>query len=73
MSSLGINLTLALGSMVTAPASKAIAEALESVEVTHSDSGPSVFQFKFHADRTMGASRDFTLLSSPLLKPINRV
>lgn len=70
---LGINLTLSLGSIVTSPAPKAIAEALESVEVTHSDSGPSVFQLKFHADRSVGASRDFALLSSPLLKPTNRV
>jgi|SRR5471032_884449 len=73
MNTLGINLTLALGKVLPSPAPKAITEALESVEVTHADAGPSVFQLKFHADRGAGASRDFALLSSSLLKPGTRV
>jgi hypothetical protein len=73
MRALGINLTLRLGQFRTQLAPKAITEALESVEVTHSDCGPAVFQLKFHADRSVGASSDFALLSSTLLQPRNRL
>lgn len=73
MNALGINLTLSLGQFLPSPAPKSITSALESVDVTHSDSGPSVFQLKFHADRSNGATRDFALLSSSLLKPGIRV
>lgn len=73
MDALGINLTLALGGMLPSPAPKAIMEALESVEVTHSDCGASVFQLRFHADRSASAGADFALLSGGLLQPSSRV
>lgn len=73
MSVSGINLGISIGQFVPSPAPRSIAETLQSVEVTFSDDGPSVFQLSFHADRTLGMSLDYALLSSPLLKTSNRV
>ena len=73
METSSINLQLQLGAEVPAPAPKDITEKLQSVQVTHSDSGPAGFQLSFNADRTKGLSQDFALLSSPLLKPSVRV
>jgi hypothetical protein len=73
MSIRSLHLSLALGKAVPAPAPTFIAEALQSVQVVHSDAAPAAFQITFHADRTKGYSRDYALLSSPLLKPTNRV
>lgn len=73
MSILGINLKLALGKLAPSPAPSYIAEALQSVEIHQGDQNPAGFTLTFHADREKGLSRDFELLSSPLLKPSNRV
>ncbi len=64
---------LLLGPLVPVPAPGFITETLQSVEVIHSDEGPSTFQISFHADRSPGFSPDYSLLSSPLLRPTTRV
>jgi len=69
----GISVSLYLGRIYPTAAPQMIAEALQNIEVTHSDDGPGVFQMTFHADRAQGFTADFPLLSSPLLKPTNRV
>jgi hypothetical protein len=68
-----INLQLWLGSGVPSPAPTEITEKLQSVEITRSAQGPSAFQLRFHADRTIGFSPDFALLSNGLLAPWTRV
>jgi hypothetical protein len=74
MKFLGIQLTLLLGQTVPKPAPSSLREALESAEVTHSDEGRSGFQLSFRIGRS-GASdlKDYSLLSSGLLQPFNRV
>lgn len=67
-----INLSLWLGATIPEPAPAAVTEKLQSVEVTRSATGPSAFQLVFHADRTLGLSDDFALLSGGLLKAWNR-
>jgi hypothetical protein len=74
MNLLGIHLTLLIGPTVAVPAPAFLTEALESVEVTHTDAGRSGFQLSFHAGRggILGAM-DYPLLSSPLLRPFSRI
>jgi hypothetical protein len=69
----GINLTLLVGRMVPTPAPPMLLNALQSIEVTHSDDGRSGFQMSFLAGRGGGLSLDYDLLSSNLLLPFNRV
>ena len=73
MSLLGIHLTLLIGPTVALPAPPLLSEALQSIEVTHSDAGRSGFQITFQAGRDgpFGVP-DYPLLSSPFLKPFNR-
>lgn len=73
MSLLGTQLTLMVGGSVPLPASPAMAESLESVEVTHSDTGRSGFQLTFAMGRSRGDVLDYPLLSNPSLRPCNRV
>lgn len=74
MSLLGVHLTLLIGPTVAVPAPLPLTEALQSVEVTHSDSGRSGFQLTFQAGRGGAADLvDYSLLLNPLLKPFNRV
>src|SRR5215213_6583371 len=73
MSLLGLNLTLSIGTVVPSPVPAPLAQALRSVEVTHTDEGPSGFQLTFHADRSGAFSQDYPALNSPLLRPFNRV
>jgi hypothetical protein len=73
MSLLGTHLTLLIGPNVPVPAPPAFLEALESVTVTHSDEGRSGFQIMFRAGRSTADILDYALLSSPLLRPLNRV
>jgi hypothetical protein len=73
MSLLGLNLTLSIGTVVPSPVPMLLSQALQSVEVTHTDEGPSGFQLTFYADRSGAFSQDYPLLNSPLLKPFNRV
>lgn len=68
-----INLQLWLGTVVPEPAPTYVTEKLESVEITRSADSPSAFQLHFHADRTLGLSPDFNLLSGGLLDPWTRV
>jgi len=75
MNALGIHLTMMVGPNVPIPAPPLLSEALESVEVTHTDEGRSGFQITFRVGRTNEATDllDYRLLSLPLLKPFNRV
>ena len=73
MSFLGTHLTLLIGPSVPVPAPLNLLEALESVEVTHSDEGRSGFQITFKAGRSSTDLLDYALLSNPLLRPCNRV
>jgi hypothetical protein len=71
---LGVHLTLLIGPTVAVPAPPTLTEALESVEVTHNDTGRSGFQIVFTAGRDAQTGLvDYPLLSLPLLKPFNRV
>jgi hypothetical protein len=69
----GVTLTVLLGRTIPVPAQPQIMLALESVEVSHSDSGRSGFQLVFTAGRRLGLSTDYDLLTSPMLAPFNRV
>ena len=74
MSLLGIHLTLLIGPTVPVPAPPNFLEALDTVEVTHSDEGRSGFQITFRAGRSGELDLlDYRLLASPLLLPFNRV
>ncbi len=73
MSFLGTHLTLLIGPSVPVPAPLNVLESLESVEVTHSDAERSGFQITFKVGRSSTDLLDYALLSSPLLKPGNRV
>ncbi len=73
MTLLGTHLTLLVGPTVPVPAPPAFLEVLESVEVVHNDQGRSGFQITFRAGRNSGDVLDYALLSSPLLRPFNRV
>ena len=74
MNLLGINLTLLIGPTVPVPAPPMLTEALQSVEVTHSDEGRSGFQITFQMGRSGPADMlDYPLLAIPLLKPCNRI
>ncbi len=71
---LGTHLTLLIGPTIAVPAPLPYTEALQSVEVTHSDQGRSGFQLTFSAGRSGPAGLvDYPLLSLPLLRPFNRV
>jgi hypothetical protein len=74
MNLLGIHLTLLIGPTVPVPAPLILMEALQSVEVTHSDQRRSGFQITFQMGRSGPQDLlDYPLLSIPLLKPCNRV
>lgn len=74
MNLLGIHLAVLIGPTLAVPAPPPILEALQRVEVTHSDQQRSGFQLVFEMGRSgpLGAM-DFPLLSNPLLRPFNRV
>ena len=70
----GILFTLLAGKTVPLPVPPFVTEALESVEVTHSDADRSGFQMTFQVGR--GGPIDFLdypLLSTPVFAPFNRV
>jgi hypothetical protein len=74
MSLLGVHLTLWIGPNVPAPAPPELLEALENVEVTHSDEGRSGFQITFAIGRSDPFDLlDYKLLKLPQLKPFSRV
>ena len=68
-----INLSLKLGKFLPTAAPLSIMEALNSAQITQTDSGPCTFQLTFNADRTSAFSADYPILSSPYLKATNRV
>src|SRR6266496_3361647 len=71
---LGIHLTLLIGPAVPVPAPFVLTEALDSVQVTHSDQGRSGFQLTFKAGRSGPLDMvDYPLVMNPLLRPFNRV
>jgi hypothetical protein len=70
----GVHLSLLIGRTVPAPAPAELVEALKDVEVSHRDDGPSGFQLRCSVGRSgLSDLRDYSLLSSPLLQPFNRV
>lgn len=74
MNVLGIHLTLLIGPSVPVPAPLFLTESLQRVEVTHSDQARSGFQITFHMERSGPEDfLDYKQLSSPLLRPFNRV
>lgn len=74
MNALGAHMTLLVGPTIAVPAPMAITEAIERVEVTHTDSGRSGFQVTLQATRTGAFGLiDYPLLRHPLLRPFNRV
>ncbi len=71
---LQLRLTLLVGPTVAAPAPPVVVEALDKVEVTHTDEGRSGFQLTFTAGRGgIIGLMDYPLVMLPLLKPFNRV
>jgi hypothetical protein len=74
MNLLGVHLSLLIGPTIPTPAPLALAEALQSAEVTHSDRGPSAFQLTFHIGRPTPLDLlDYALLRNPRLKVFHRV
>lgn len=71
----GIYLTLLIGPKIPLPAPAPLIEALQSVEVTSTDSGRDGFQLIFTIGRSgQGADNfEYSLLKGLLLKPFNRV
>ncbi len=70
----GINLTLLIGESVPRPVSSIFTEALQKIEVTHSDEGRSGFQITFQAGRAgRDDLQDDQLVENPLLSVFNRV
>jgi hypothetical protein len=71
---LGVNLTLLIGPTVAVPAPLMLMQALQRVEVTHTDEGQSGFQITFQVGRSGPFDLlDYPLLGNPLLRPFNRV
>ncbi|QQS49036.1 MAG: hypothetical protein IPM66_10620 [Acidobacteriota bacterium] len=74
MNLLGIHLTVLIGPTVAVPAPVLLTEALQSVEVTHSDEERSGFKLTFQTGRTgLFDLIDYPILTLPLLRPFNRV
>jgi hypothetical protein len=70
----GINLTLHIGKANPQPAPRLLMDALQSVEVTHSDSARSGFQLVFQVGRAGTRDlQDDPLFRNHLLTPFNRV
>lgn len=73
MSFLGTHLTILIGQTVPLPVPPNLAEAFESAEVTHNDQERSGFQVTFRVGRTTADLLDYSIVSSPLLQPMNRI
>ncbi len=73
MSLFGVHLTMLIGPVVPVPAPVLLLDALDKIEVTHSDEERSGFQIVFRASRQPLALLDYPLLDNPLLVPGNRV
>jgi len=74
MSLTGIHFSLLIGPTVPVPAPPFLIESLQNVEVTHNDDQHSGFQITFSIGRNGPQDLlDYQHLSTPLLKPFNRV
>ena len=73
MSFLGTYLTMLIGPTVPVPATPGMLEALENIQVTHTDQGRSGFQITFRIGRAATDVLDYALLASPQLRPFSRV
>ncbi len=69
----GIHLTLLIGPAVPLPAPRAALDALQSVEVTVNDAGPSVFQLQFSIEKRSPLETLFLLTAGASPVPIFRV
>lgn len=71
---LGLHLQMMIGPTIAIPATPDLAEAVQSIQVTHNDEGKSGFQITFQIGRAGLANiLDYSLLANPLLRPFNRV
>ncbi len=74
MSAFGTHLTVLIGPTVAVPVPAQLSEALDAVEVAHSDEGRSGFQLTFQVGRSGAADlADSPVVGGPLLRPFNRV
>ncbi|UCC61659.1 MAG: hypothetical protein JSV36_12730 [Anaerolineae bacterium] len=73
MSLANVRLSLLVGPAVPRPAPRLLMNALESVQVNASAEFAQGFELTFRAERDPAASRDYALLTSPLLNPGSRV
>lgn len=63
-----------IGPTIAIPATPDLAEAVQSIQVTHNDEGKSGFQITFQIGRAgLADILDYSLLANPLLRPFNRV
>jgi hypothetical protein len=69
----GMHLTLLMGPAVPVPAPRVVLDALQSIEVTVNDTGPSVFQLRFEVDKRSPLDTLFLLASGATPLPILRV
>ena len=73
MSLLGTTVALLVGPSVPLPAPVGVMEALDSIQVTTSDSGRSGFQLSLRVGRGRSDLLDYALQLGPLLQPFSRV
>ena len=69
----GMHLTLLIGPAVPVPAPRVVLDALQSIEVTVNDTGPSVFQLRFDIDKRSPLETFFLLSAGATPLPILRV
>lgn len=70
---LGIHLNLLAGPSVPVPVPPPLMDALDRIEVTHSDEGRSGFQITFQVGQTPTGFLDYALMQSPQLRPFARI
>ncbi|MCB9765334.1 MAG: hypothetical protein H6739_36510 [Alphaproteobacteria bacterium] len=73
MASPGYHLTLQVGPTIPQPAPRAILEAIDSIEVRHSDQGRSGFQIVLRTGRSRTDLIDDPLVIEDLIQPFSRV
>src|SRR3954470_12256814 len=69
----GVHLTLMVGPAVPVPVPRVVLDALQSVEVTVNDNGPSVFQLQFSIGKRSPLETLFLLSAGAVPLPILRV
>ena len=65
----GIHLTLLIGPVVPVPAPRAVLDALQSIEITVTDTGPGVFQMRFSISK--GSPLETVFLLTAGATPVN--